>query len=405
MPLPVLLVVASEDDGGMARVAYLLAKHLPAFDIRARAVVHREAPFTRWLSESGIDYDVVPELIETPMRRRPDGRAGFAAVAANVRGLPLAARSIASLIDRHGSQVLYSHNTWGHYVCAAAARRARRASPGRPLATVWHIHNDHSRALTRFIDRSAIRAGRVSAIIAVSRSIGQPFAGLSAPLTVARNGIEVDRCVAAADAPLLRARLGLDHAAFVVAYAGRLVAHKGIYVLLDAARLASAQLPNLHVVILGGSPRHERTDAVAEMRAQVASWSLSTRIHLPGHVDDVERYLAGADLAVVPSTCADGCPLAAIEALCLGVPVVGSSIGGLPEIVREDLTGLLVPAGDAAALASAIVSLAREPARLRRMAQAAREDARARFDASEMTRCVAAALRQAAASPPRPAEH
>ncbi len=394
MPLPILLIVASEDDGGMARVAFLLAKHLPEFDVAVHVVVHREAPFTSWLRDAGIRYDVVPELIETPTRRRADGRRGPAAVVANLAGLPRAARRVRLIARREGSRVLYSHNTWTHYV-AAAARALGGASSGR-LASVWHIHNDHSRWLTRVVDRAAIRAGRVSAIAAVSESIGRPFAHLKPPLAVVHNGIEVEACRSAALMPLLRSRLGLDHDAVIAAYAGRLVAHKGIYVLLEAARLATSRAPNLHVVVLGGSPRHEARDVVADLRARAASWGLEGRIHLPGHVDEVERYVADADIAVVPSTCADGCPLAAIEALCLGVPVVGSAIGGLPELVCDGQNGLLVPPGSAEHLADAIVSLALEPDRRRRMARAAREDACVRFDAAAMTRRVAALLHEAA---------
>jgi glycosyltransferase involved in cell wall biosynthesis len=400
MPLPILMIVASEDDGGMARVAFSLARHLPAFDVAVRVVVHRDAPFTAWLRKAGVAYDVVPELIETPTRRRADGRDGVRAVAANLRGLPRAARHIRSLARQHGSRVLYSHNTWGHYVAAAAAASLRRAAPGRSIASVWHIHNDHSRWLTKRLDRAAIRLGGVAAITAVSRSMGQPFAGLRVPLTVVTNGIEVDACQAAAREPLLRARLGLDASAIVVAYAGRLVEHKGIHVLLEAARLAVPGVPGLHVVILGGSPRHEPRDVVAQLRAQVDAWGLSGRIHLPGHVEEVERHVADADLAVVPSTCPDGCPLAAIEALCLGVPVVASAVGGLPEIVRDGVNGLLVSPGDARALADAIVSLARAPDRRRQMAAAARDAARDRFDAIEMTRQVAAVLHRAALPQP-----
>ncbi len=401
MPLPVLMVVASEDDGGMARVAASLAKGLPAFDIAVRVVVHRDAPLTEWLRQAGIERDVVPELIETPTRRRPDGRKGLSAALANLRGLPAAAAKIASLADRHACEVIYSHNTWGHYVAAAAARSLRSRRRNRPVASVWHVHNDHSHWVTRIADRWAIRAAGVAAIAAVSRSIGQPFDHLAAPLTVVTNGIDMQACDAALGSPMLRACLRLPGDAIVAVYAGRLVAHKGIHVLLDAARLAVPAVPNLHVVVLGGNPRHEARDVIAELRAQVESWGMAGRIHLPGHVEEVERYIADADLAAVPSTCADGFPLAAIEPLCLGVPVIASALGGLPEIVENGVNGVLVPAGDAPALAGAIVSLAREPARRRQMARAAR-DGRDRFDARRMTRQVAEVLRRAAASAASP---
>jgi glycosyltransferase involved in cell wall biosynthesis len=414
MPLPILMVVASEDDGGMARVVLLLAKHLPAFDIDVRVAVHREAPLTGWLRAAGVEFDVVPELLETPTRPRPDGRSGLAAVAGNLLGLSRAVSRIRELGDRHGSRILYSHNTWSHYVCAFAARRTphsapgtaqsaprtSHAAPGTRVVPVWHIHNDHSRPLTRVVDRAAMRVGHVAAFAAVSRSIGQPFEGLSAPLTVVTNGIDRSVCERASSAPLLRARLGLDANAVVVAYAGRLVAHKGIHVLTAAARAALPQVPNLHVVVLGGTPRHAADDVLGALRARAQSWGLADRLHMPGHVEEVERYVADADVAVVPSTCADGYPLAAIEALCLGVPVIASAIGGLPEIVRDGVDGVLVPPGDVVALADAMVSLARQPDQRLRMARAARDGSRDRFDAAQMARRVAAVLHAAAGAPP-----
>jgi len=431
MPLPILMIVASEDDGGMARVAFLLARHLPAFDVEVRVAVHREAPLTEWLGAAGIQFDVVPELVETPTRPRPDGRTRVGAVAANLRGLPAAARRIREIARRHGSRILYSHNTWSHYVAAIAAAMLRPACPERSrregrnlrrrfqalawddpalgtkhealstrVQAVWHIHNDHSRWLTRMVDRAAMRLGRVAAVAAVSRSIGRPFEGLRAPLTVVTNGIDREACDAAARMPLLRERLALDTGAVVVVYAGRLVAHKGIHVLMGAARAALPLVPNLHVVVLGGTPRHADHDVVATLRAKADSWGLAGRLHFPGHVVEVERHVADADVAVVPSTCADGCPLAAIEALCLGVPVIGSAIGGLPEIVRDGIDGVLVPPGDVAALAQAMVSLARQPDRRRHMARAARDGARDRFDSAQMARRVAAVLHSAARTRP-----
>ncbi len=410
------MVVASEDDGGMAQVAGLLASGLPVFGIDTRVVVHREAPLTERLRAAGIPYDVVGELIETPTRPRADGRTGARGIVANLAGLPAAARRVAAIAREHDAAVLYSHSTWAHYTCASAAVKLRRESKAAPVASVWHVHNDHARPLTRLADRLAIRAAHVSAIVAVSHSIGRPFAGLSAAsgpraacspaqadaaiaplLTVVHNGIDLARAETASREPCLRAALGLAHDAVVAVYAGRLVAHKGIHVLLEAARTAMGSSPALHVAILGGNPRHEARDVIADMRARADSWGFGERLHLPGYVRDVERWVADADIAVVPSTCADGYPLAAIEALALGIPVIASSIGGLPEMVRDGVDGLLVPAGDAAALSRALVTLARHPEQRRRMSQAARASARARFDAARMTAGVAAILHRAAA--------
>jgi glycosyltransferase involved in cell wall biosynthesis len=382
------MLVASEDDGGMARVVHRLARDLAAFDVRVHVAVHREAPLTDWLRRDGVPYTVVPTLIETPTRQRADGRMGLRAAVSNLAGLADAVRSVAALADRERAQVIYSHNTWSHYVAAFA----------RAPHVVWHIHNDHSHWGTRTLDRIVARAGRVAAIVAVSDSIGAPFRARPAALTVVTNGVDLGACDAARREPRLRAALGLDRAAVVAVYAGRLVAHKGVDVLIEAARLAVEQVPALHVVLLGGTPRHAATDVLEHLRNTINAWQLGDRVHLPGRVPEAERYVADADIALVPSICADGYPLAAIEALCLGVPVIASNVGGLPQLVRDGVDGVLVPAGNARALADSLVTLARDPRRRQRMSRAA-EAGRSRFDLTTMTRRVAGVLRQVAGQP------
>ena len=81
------------------------------------------------LREAGVEFDVVPELVETPTRPLADGRGGIAAIAGNLRGLPVAVRQVRALAERYGSQILYSHNTWSHYVSAFAVRSAQHVRP------------------------------------------------------------------------------------------------------------------------------------------------------------------------------------------------------------------------------------------------------------------------------------
>ncbi|MGE5357850.1 MAG: glycosyltransferase family 4 protein [Bacteroidales bacterium] len=401
MPLSVLMLVASEDDGGMARVVHLLASNLSSFDIRVHVAVHREAPLTDWLRQAAVPNTVLPTLIETPTRRRDDGATGLRASLENLAGLPSAVRAVRTLAAAVHADVIYSHNTWSHYVAAIAAAlpglkpRPTTAPEAVRPAVVWHIHNDHSHRATRALDRLAARIGSVGAVLAVSDSIGAPFRNRPAPLTVVTNGIDIGACDRARREPGLRAALGLGASSVVAVYAGRLVPHKGIHVLLEAARIAVAQVPELHVAVLGGTPRHAPNDVLAGLRNSVNAWRLGTRIHFLGHVADAQRYVADADIALIPSVCADGYPLAAVEALCLGVPVIASDVGGLPQLVRDGVDGLLFPPGDARALADALVSLARDPQRRHCMSQAA-EAGRHRFDATTMARRVAEALHRAA---------
>jgi glycosyltransferase involved in cell wall biosynthesis len=113
-------------------------------------------------------------------------------------------------------------------------------------------------------------------------------------------------------------------------------------------------------------------------------------------VGDVERALAGLDVAVVPSTCRECCSRALIESLVLGIPVVATRIGGNPELLRDGEDGLLVPPGDPEGLADALVTVATDAARRGDMAARALEERR-RFDSRAVARRAAAVLRTAAA--------
>ena len=107
-----------------------------------------------------------------------------------------------------------------------------------------------------------------------------------------------------------------------------------------------------------------------EVRAEHARLGLGDRFALLGHRDDAIRLLAGADLFVLASG-HEGLPVAVMEALALGVPVVATRVGGLPEVVTDGVDGLLVPPGDPAALAAAIRRASRPDERARLAAGAA----------------------------------
>ena len=94
--------------------------------------------------------------------------------------------------------------------------------------------------------------------------------------------------------------------------------------------------------------------------------------------------LGAADAVAVPSTRPDPLPNSALEAAAAGLPVVAAAHGGLPEIVRDGETGLLVPPGDHRALAAALARLAAEPGLARRLGAAAAEDVRRRFGLRRM---------------------
>lgn len=161
---------------------------------------------------------------------------------------------------------------------------------------------------------------------------------------------------------------------FVVGHVGALVdRHKGQRVLIEAARRLSATIPELTVVLLGDGPDE------ASLREAARG---DDRIEFEGFVGDVAGYMAVFDVFAFPSRYeALGSTL--LDALAAGLPSVASDVDGIPEIIRHDREGLLVPPGDAAALADAILALYRDPAARRQYAEAARARAD-RYNAASM---------------------
>jgi glycosyltransferase involved in cell wall biosynthesis len=148
----------------------------------------------------------------------------------------------------------------------------------------------------------------------------------------------------------LPADLGPHPARPVVLTAARLAPQKGIAHLLDAwARLAPT-FPEGLLLVAGEGPLRQ------DLEAQVAALGLAPSVRLLGFCEDMDALLRATDLAVVPSL-AEGQSIFTLEAMARGVPVVASRVGGLPEMVREGRTGLLVPPGDPPALAAAMARL------------------------------------------------
>jgi glycosyltransferase involved in cell wall biosynthesis len=143
--------------------------------------------------------------------------------------------------------------------------------------------------------------------------------------------------------------------------------------------LAAVRDPAFMSRIVGDGP--ERPALEAEIRAA----GLLQRVELAGERRDVPQLLEDADVFVLSSR-SEGAPLSILEAMAAGLPVVASAVGGVPEIVDDGTTGLLVPPGDAGALAAALERLLADPALRSRLGGAGWERVRERFDLAQLRR-------------------
>lgn len=194
--------------------------------------------------------------------------------------------------------------------------------------------------------------------------------------TVVYEGVDVER-IAAAPALDVHAEFRLPPQAPVVGNVAALVPHKGQRDLIDAAARVVRQVPEARFVIAGEGK------LAAALRRRIERARLGRHVVLAGFRPDVLALHKGFDLFVMSST-TEGLGTSALDAMACGRAVVATRAGGLAEVVVDGDTGLLVPAGNPAALAAAIVRLLRDPALRARCGRAGLARARRTFDAGRM---------------------
>jgi N-acetyl-alpha-D-glucosaminyl L-malate synthase BshA len=203
------------------------------------------------------------------------------------------------------------------------------------------------------------------AVHVISRDLAAAAANLGAKdMTVIPNGID-DTVFKPGNRKELRRQHGISPDTRLVVTVARLHPVKGLDTLVRAAGLLAAEVPALSVMIIGeGSERPKLESLISEL------W-LHDRVQLPGAMNPLEvaGYLGMADAFVLPSR-REGLGIALLEAMASGVPCVGSDIGGIVDVIEDGTTGLLVPVGDAAALAAALRCLLEDKDLARRFREA-----------------------------------
>ena len=164
-------------------------------------------------------------------------------------------------------------------------------------------------------------------------------------------------------------------------FAGRIVPEKGLIDLLYALPIVREAVPRT-ILRIAGSFRVDAGGAAyqQEVRAVIARLKLEEAIIFDGFVSPLEGWLADRDLVVVPSTCDDAQPLVMMQSMGVATPVVATEVGGIPEVLSDDFSSLLVPAGAPDRIASTIIALLREPDRRKDIGRGLRERCLARYD-------------------------
>jgi glycosyltransferase involved in cell wall biosynthesis len=297
------------------------------------------------------------------------------------------AAELARLIRRERPDVFHANLAWplaGKYALMTAAA----ASVPAVVATVHTFDVPISRRTALL--HQAVSAG-VDRYLAVCGFIADRLVGqLGVPHRKVRtvlNGIRVHAFANGLNRPDLRAEIAGDANRSIVLTPARLDPLKGHSTLLSAA----VRLPDVVLAFAGDGPER---DTLAQ---QAAELGIAERVRFLGFRSDINDLLATCDLVALPPLF-DGYPLALMEAMAAGKPVITTSAGGQAEMVRNGETGVVVPPGDPTALADALHLLLTDRALAKRLARAARTQAEREFGAERMVEQVEAVYTDVLAS-------
>ena len=179
----------------------------------------------------------------------------------------------------------------------------------------------------------------------------------------------------------VRQEFGLAPKTPVIGSVGRFVPEKGYVHMLDALKLARAEVPDLRWLAIGDGILRP------EMAARAVAMGLDGAVIWTGLRPDIEQLLEAMDLWVM-SSISEGLPVALLEAMAAGCPIVATRIGGIPDAVSDGHEAVLVPSADPVALAGAIVELIRDPERANALGEAARARAMAQYSIKSVVRRV-----------------
>jgi len=306
--------------------------------------------------------------------------------------LPMTALRLRTRLARLRPDVVNSHSSRDSWACCLAFAPGRRSeslirsrhisAPVRPGPLHRFLYGQPDLVVTT---GEHVRRGlAASGLVPLHGSVSIP------------TGIEVDRFVRpSGERDAVRAALGIPREVPVVGVVAYLRPDKGHAVLLEALPAIRRRVPQALLVVVG-----DGRERVA-LHTRAADGLPAGAVRFLGAREDVPALLSAMDVFCLPSIRNEGVPQSLLQASAAGLAVVSTTVGGIPEAVRDGLTGLLVPPGDPAALARAVADLLVDAERRARMGTAGRDYVRSEFSLAAMLdrteQAYALALRRASA--------
>ena len=391
LPLPgsrdrirVVELLATGSSGGAQEHVYNLVTRLDRERYDVSVLALSGGPGVRRLERTGVPVCVLDEMSD---------EEAIAAVAAHL-----------AAVD---ADVVHNHMYRAEVVGTQAAWSLAGAGRRRPFV----VGTVHSSRIRSDEDRDLLRrlTPRMDHLVAVSRAIVRKLEDegrVGAPISLIYNGVDLARYSEQSACPTLRSEFAIPAGDPIVGVVARLEPEKGHPTLLDAWPAVLAEAPNARLLVVGEGSQRDLLEAQAaslglagpaqlppqlfdmpQLAYESGTSSRHSSVIFTGRRDDVPAVTAALDVAVLPSY-REAQGLSILEAMALSRPVVASAVGGIPEMIDDGRTGLLVPPRDPDALAAAILRLLRDPAEAARLARGGHDLVHERFCVEQMVRAV-----------------
>jgi glycosyltransferase involved in cell wall biosynthesis len=342
--LHVLVIMASAIVGGMETYVRNLIRLMPSDRFRITCLCPYESPITEILRGMGAAVFVARMDDDPPWR---------------------SIQAAAEIVRNFKVDLIHAHLPKAHVLAGLAGSLTQIPA----LATVHgNTISTHELGIHRTTNTHLVAVCQEAYMQALAMGVSTDR------VTLIYNGVDLDVFRPSERArSAFRSSLGIAPETPLVGFVGRIDAEKGPDQFLQAAQVIHAEVPNAHFVLVGAGHQYDR------MQQMTADLGLSEVTHFAGLWPDTAKVYPAIDLLLQTSRI-EGTPLSLLEAMACELPVVALGVGGVPEIVEEARTGMLVSPGDWRGVGTRAIELLEHPARMAAMGQAARARARSHFD-------------------------
>jgi glycosyltransferase involved in cell wall biosynthesis len=348
--------IASGDHWGGAevQVATLLRRLREYSELQLSAIVLNRGRLAEELEKLQIDVKVIPQN-QNSFRRIYSVALEF--------------------LQPRNVHVLHSHRYKENLLAMLLARQCGTSNQVRTL----HGHPEPGGAKHKLVYLMDRVTGRLAAdaVVSVSNDLTRYISTYIAPdkIAVIPNGIDLEQVQSSLSRKAAKKKLGLAEGVPVIGTVSRLEPVKRLDLFLSAAMNIQLQLKNAVFLVVGDGSQEK------SLRSLIRGSNIEGRVHFLGHRDDVCDVMRAMDILLITSD-REGLPLAVLEAMALGVPVVARKVGGISEVLEDEISGMLVSSSEPQALSRACVRVLRNETLKDRMIRAARIQVEEKFSAT-----------------------